>query len=197
MAKIFPLKDGTKKDVITKKAAALFRQKGFHSTSMRSIAEAIGIEAPSLYNYITSKNEILKDICFYVADQFNAQLEKIEADKGNSITKIEEIIRFHISITIHDFERIYISNHEWKHLSNPFLNEYKSLRRSYQQRFAAIVQKGINKKEIRNIDADLAVLTILSSINGIEAWQKSGKKIDKKIAEKNLVTILIEGLRKN
>lgn len=197
MAKIFPLKDGTKKDVITKKAAALFRQKSFHSTSMRNIAEAMGVEAPSLYNYITSKNEILKEICFDVAAQFNGHLEKAESSKENCITKIEGIIRFHISMTTNDFERIYISNHEWKHLSNPFLNEYKSLRRSYQKRFAAIVKKGINKKEIRNIDADLAVLIILSSINGIEICQKSGKKIDKKIAAQNLVTILIEGLRKN
>ncbi len=63
LAKIIPSKDGSKKDVITQKAAALFMKKGFHSTSMRDIAEAIGVEAPSLYNHIESKSEILKDIC--------------------------------------------------------------------------------------------------------------------------------------
>ena len=67
MAKIIPGKNGSKKDVITQKASALFRKKGFTATSMRDIAEAIGVEAPSLYNHIESKNAILKDICFRIA----------------------------------------------------------------------------------------------------------------------------------
>ena len=64
MGRIIPGKYGTKKDVITKKASRLFKEKGFSATSMRDIAEAIGIEAPSLYNHISSKGEILQDICY-------------------------------------------------------------------------------------------------------------------------------------
>ncbi len=79
MAKIFPGKNGSKKDVITQKASALFRQKGFQATSMRDIAEAIGVEAPSLYNHIQSKNEILKDVCFRIARLFTNHLREIEA----------------------------------------------------------------------------------------------------------------------
>ena len=45
----------SRKDVIVTKAAALFREKGFKAASMRDLAEAVGVEAASLYNHIKSK----------------------------------------------------------------------------------------------------------------------------------------------
>jgi AcrR family transcriptional regulator len=195
MAKIIPGKNGSKKDVITQKATALFRKKGFTATSMRDIAEAIGVEAPSLYNHIESKTAILKDICFRIAHLFTGNLQEVELGPGLYLSKIESIIRFHISMMIEEYESVYISDHEWKHLPEPFLSDFKSRRRNYRLRLAAILQKGIEKKEIAVIDPHVAVLTILSAISGIESWQRSGKKVDAISLEENMVKILVEGLK--
>jgi TetR/AcrR family transcriptional regulator, cholesterol catabolism regulator len=197
MGRIIAGKNGSKKDVITRKASALFRKKGFPATSMRDIAEAIGIEAPSLYNHIESKNEILKDICFRIAKLFTDYLREVELSPKSNLSKIESIIRFHISMMIEEYESVYISNHEWKHLPEPFLSDFMNRRRNYRSRLAAILQKGIDKKEIRPVNSYVSVLTILSAINGIEGWQKSGKKVDAKLLEENMIKILIEGLRNN
>jgi len=195
MGKIITGKNRSKKDVITCKASALFRKKGFSATSMRDIAEAIGVEAPSLYNHIESKNEILTDICFNIAKLFTDFLKEVESESGSNLSKIESIIRFHISMMIDEFESVYISNHEWKHLPEPYLGEFKNQRRNYRLRLGAILQKGIDKKEIRPVNATVSVHTILSAINGIEDWQKSGRKVDAKLIEKNIIQILIEGLK--
>jgi TetR/AcrR family transcriptional regulator, cholesterol catabolism regulator len=195
MSKIITRKNGSKKDVITRKASALFRKKGFSATSMRDIAESIGIEAPSLYNHIQSKNEILIDLCFNMARLFTDFLKEVEYTPGSNLSKIESIIRFHISMMIDEFESVYISNHEWKHLPEPHLGEFKNQRRNYRLRLAAILQKGIDKKEIRRVNATISVHTILSAINGIEDWQKSGRKVDAKLIEENIIQILIEGLK--
>ncbi len=195
MGKIITGKNRSKKDVITQKASALFRKKGFSATSMRDIAEAIGIEAPSLYNHIESKNEILIDLCFNIAKVFTDFLKEVEYSSGSNLSKIESIIRFHISMMTNEFESVYISNHEWKHLPEPYLSEFKNQRRNYRLRLAAILQKGIDKREIRPVNANVSVHTILAAINGIEDWQKSGRKVDAKIIEENIIQILIEGLK--
>ena len=114
---------------------------------MRDIAEAIGVEAPSLYNHIESKNEILKDICFKIARLFTDYLREVEHSSESNLSKIESIIRFHISMMIEEFESVYISDHEWKHLPEPFLTDFKNQRRNYRSRLAAILQKGIDKKK--------------------------------------------------
>ncbi len=195
MAKIFPGKNGSKKDVITEKASALFRQKGFQATSMRDIAEAIGIEAPSLYNHIHSKNEILKDVCFRIAGLFTNHLREVELSHDSSLAKIESIIRFHISMMVEEYENVYISEHEWRHLPEPLLNDFKNKRRTYRSRLAAILQKGIDKSEITEVSPTVAVFTILSAINGIEGWQRSSRKIDAGLLEENMIRILIGGLK--
>lgn len=195
MGKIIAGKNSSKKDVITRKASALFRQKGFSATSMRDIAESIGVEAPSLYNHIESKTEILKDICFRIAKSFTDYLRQAELSSISNLSKIENIIRFHISMMIEEYENVYITDHEWKHLPEPFLNDFKNQRKNYRSRLAAILQRGIDKKEINKLDPYVAVFTVLSALSGIEGWQKSGKKIDAKLLEENMVKILIEGLR--
>lgn len=195
MGKIVTGKNNSKKEVISQKASSLFRKKGFTATTMRDIAEAIGVEAPSLYNHIGSKNEILKDICFRIARLFTDYLREIELSRKTNLEKIESIIRFHISMMIDEFENVYISDHEWKHLPEPFLSDFNNQRRNYRSRLAAILQKGIDSKEINTVDPYVAVLIILSALSGIAGWQKSGKKIEAKLLGETMIKILIEGLR--
>ena len=87
MAKIKVQANGTKKDAIIKKAASLFRKKGFASGPMRELAESIGVEAASLYNHIGSKSELLQAICFKVAAEFNNHLVEVSKSNGNSLAK--------------------------------------------------------------------------------------------------------------
>jgi TetR/AcrR family transcriptional regulator, cholesterol catabolism regulator len=195
MTKIIPGKNGSKKDVITQKAASLFRTKGFTGTSMRDIAEAIGIEAPSLYNHIESKYEILKEVCFRIAGLFTRNLREIELSPELYLSKIERIIRFHILMMIREYESVYISDHEWKHLPEPLLSDFKNQRRNYHSRLAMILQQAINKKEIDAVNPDVAVLTILSAIRGIESWHRADKKVDAKLLEEDMVKMLVDGLR--
>ncbi len=194
MAKIIPVKNGSKRDVIIKAASSLFKEKGFAATSMRDIAVAIGVEAPSLYNHIESKKEILTDICFKIARVFNSQLKEIELSNATVLSKMDSIIRFHISMMIEEYENVYISDHEWRHLPEPSLTDFKNLRRTYRSRLGSLLQKGIKDNNINPVNPNVAVLTILSAIGGIESWHRSGRKVDAQTLEENMVKILIGGL---
>ena len=197
MAKIIPIKNGTKKEAITTKASILFKERGYSATSMRHIAEAFGVEAPSLYNHINSKREILQEICFRIANLFTTHINKVETSDLTVMKKLELIIRFHIHMMLQEYDSVYISNHEWKHLPEPYLSNFKNRRKSYQTRLANIIMQGIENKELRKIDPYVAVLTMLSAIGGIESWQHSKKNIDATLLEEDMVNILLGGLRNN
>ena len=195
MAKIKSGKNGTKKEVIIDKATRLFMEKGFGSASMRDIAEHVGVEAASLYNHIQSKSEILQDICFKVANQFITHLEQVEASGSSAIQKMEILIRFHIRMMLQQYESIYISDHEWRHLPEPYLSNFLNQRRHYRKRLAAIIEQGVQSGEMKQIEPYVAVLTILSAISGIESWQRSRKTITEEMLEENMVRFLVEGLK--
>ena len=174
----------------------MFREKGFAATSMRDLAESVGIEAASLYNHIRSKNEILEAICFNVANRFTVNMEAIEASQDSSIQKVETLLRFHIRQMVDNYEEVYVSDREWKHLEEPYLSNFQTQRRNYRKRFASIIEEGIQKKEIKKIDASTAVLIMLHAISGIESWHRSREKINGEELENNMVVILTDGLRK-
>ena len=186
MARIKTDNNLTRKEVIVTKAATLFREKGFKAASMRDLAEAVGVEAASLYNHIKSKTELLHELCFSVANRFLHKIDEVELEKTSSIEKIEKLLRFHINEMIHHYEEVYVSDREWKHLSDPYLSNFQNQRRIYRKRFAAIIETGIKNKEIKSIDAPTAVLIMLHAISGIESWHRSVQKISAEELEENI-----------
>lgn len=195
MARIKIEKNSSRKEVIVSKAASLFREKGFKAASMRDLAEAVGVEAASLYNHIKSKTELLHELCFGVANRFMHHMDEVESKKISSIAKVEELVRFHINEMVNHYEEVYVSDREWKHLSDPYLSNFQNQRRMYRKRFAAIIETGISHKEIKSIDAATAVLIILHAISGIESWHRSTQKINAEELTNNMITILVGGLK--
>ena len=195
MAKIRSKKNSSKKDVIIQKAARLFREKGFGAASMRDLAEHVGVEAASLYNHIQSKSEILQTICFKVANDFISHLDAVQSSPEAALKKLERIIRFHIRMMMERYEFVYISDHEWRHLPEPYLSNFLNQRRTYRRSLADLITRGIEKGEMKDIDPYVAVLTILSAISGIESWHRSRKSISPEALENNMVKYLIDGLK--
>ena len=194
MAKIKSGGAVSKKDSILKSAATLFRTKGFKASSMRELALAMGVEAPSLYNHIGSKSELLQNICFKVADDFQGHLQEVEASNESAVEKLEKLIRFHIRMMLQSFDEVCVSNHEWKFLEEPHLSNFLQHRKTYEQRMILLVKQGIQEKSLKNIHPQVAVLTILSAVRGLEFWQRYKKDLDATVLENNMVNQLLTGI---
>ncbi len=196
MAKIKPGKNGSKKEVIIQKASALFRVKGYSASSMRELAELVGVEAPSLYNHIGSKSELLHAICFTVAGEFTAHLERTENSSESKVSMIEKIIRFHIKMMLERFDGVFVANHEWKHLKEPGLGNFLNQRRSYEKRLVALVKAGIRLKEFKGANPYVTVLTLLSAVRGLEFWLRHKKNFSAQVLENDMVDHLLKGMVK-
>ena len=194
MARIITSKNKTKKEVITSKAALLFRKKGFAGTSMRELAELIGVEASSLYNHIGSKHELLQTICFSVANDFTAHLQEVLSQSKSLQNKLEQIIRFHIRIMLDRYDEVFVANHEWKQLQDPYLSNFLHQRKSYETQLVLLVEQGVKEKVFSTLKPQVAVLTLLSALRGIEYWHS--KSIDVKTLEQNMVQQLLHGILK-
>jgi len=172
----------------------MFREKGFPATSMRDLAESVGLEAASLYNHIQSKSEILQEIIFHTANECNVQLNGLHENRIANTDKIESLIRFHVQMMLNRFDDYCVMINEWIHLPEPYLTTFINQRRNYVQKMEAIIEDGIRDKEMKPIIPYVAMLTILSSVRGLEFWHRSGKKISPKEIEDNMVNHLINGL---
>ncbi len=188
-------KKSSKKEQILRTAATMFRERGFAATSMRDLAEKIGIEAASLYNHIDSKSQMLEDIILRISQKCNEHLEELEASKDTALQKVESIIRFHTKMMMFHFEEYSVMVSQWMHLETSKLAAFVAERRQYVKRMEAIVQQGIDNGEVKPLLPYVVVLNILSAVRGLEFWQKSAKTHSAEDMEKNMVQHLIEGLK--
>ncbi|MBK7347937.1 MAG: TetR family transcriptional regulator [Chitinophagaceae bacterium] len=194
MAKIKAGKKESKKEVIVKKAAMLFRKNGFTSTSMQHIAAELGVEAPSLYNHITGKAQLLQSICFAVGDDFTAHWYRVKNSSETVSQKLELLIKLHIRKITTDFNEVFVANHEWKQLKGPFLKQFILQRQAYENFMIELIAEGVKLKAFKTIHPKVAALSILYTIRGIEYWKRKENILSNKEIEENIINHLLFGL---
>jgi len=184
----------TRKEEIHIAAARLFGEKGFAASSVRDIANAVGLGAASLYNHMDSKDELLTSICFRCANSFLEGMAKIETECTDPVEKIKELIRLQIRIALYDESSLTVFNDEWRHLQKPYLSSFLDLRRTYETAYLRIINEGIEQGKLQHNDAYIIYQTILSSLRWLHV--PHGKKL--KLPEDKMIeqisSILIKGI---
>ncbi|WP_299707228.1 TetR/AcrR family transcriptional regulator [uncultured Pontibacter sp.] len=187
----------SRKEQIEQTATALFKTRGFSATSMRDLANALGIEAASIYSHIRSKEEILQRVCFRMAEEFFGAIEAVKDENASATEQLKRAISAHVQVLTRNTEASAVFLQEWRHLSEPYHTEFLALRDRYENYFREIIRKGIASGEFQVPDEKFAVLTILSGLNWIHTWYKpEGKMKPAEIAE-NLSAMLLNGLKTN
>ena len=185
-----------KKSNISKIAATLFNEKGYNATSMRDLASNLGIEAASIYSHVKSKEDILVDICFGMAELLFAQMASVSKLETNAAEKLQVAVKSHISIITNFQNEAGVFLHEWKSLTNGNLNDFKQLRIEYQNYFQILLEKGIEENLFEIEDVKFTTLTLLSTINWIYDWYKPNGKWTSEEISNLLVNNFINGIKK-
>ena len=130
------------KEEIFREAAKLFHEKGYSATSVRELAAAVGIEAPSLYSHIASKSQLLEEICLDIADKFIEGIDKIKREGCSPTEKIKMVIAHQIKMALSEPKSITAFNQEWRHLDGEALKKYKRLRKKYEAVVVSFIEDG-------------------------------------------------------
>ena len=185
----------SRKDQVIHAAAELFRERGYAATSMRDLATSLGIEAASLYSHIHSKEEILRILCFGMAEKFMKSLRAVEEKEVSFENKLRAGILGHIGVMSDNLTASAVFMNEHRHLSEPYLRDFLLMRINYINRFKRIIEGGIRSGEFFPIDTKLAVMTLFSSLNWMPHWYDPSGIIDPERLGNQLADMLIGGLK--
>jgi AcrR family transcriptional regulator len=181
---------------IRRTAKKLFKEKGYAATSMRDLAKEVGIEAASLYNHLSSKEELLHEMCFDIAEQFFQAYKTAVAEEKNPSKKLKAAIKAHIGVIANNLDASTVFFHEWIFLKEPELGKFKKLRYEYELGFRELIQKGISEKDFKEVNVKLAVFTIISALNATYDLYKSSEKLTQEEIAESISNLLLKGLKK-
>ena len=162
----------TRKEQVHQEAKLLFKEKGYIGSSMRDLANNIGIEASSLYNHVKSKEELLQNICFDLADQFLKAIQEVNAQKyANASDWIRHAMLNHLKVVADNLEASAVFLNEWRFLSGDAMDKYLDFRKTYGGMYRTAIRNGVEKNEFRkDLNPNLAAINILSTMNWTSNW---------------------------
>ena len=182
-----------RRNELTREAARLFAQKGYHGTSIGEIAEALGVQKGSLYAHIQSKQDLLYETMVEGARAFHAGLDAIPEELP-ATEKIRLALRSHLRVVADQLDVATVFVQEWRYLDGERRDEILEERRRYEDRIRALFREGRELGELRSdLDDATAALLALSAANWAYTWLRPGRDTDE-LADR-FYEILLEGMR--
>src|ERR687883_553988 len=183
----------TRRQELTREAARLFAEKGYHGTSIGELAEALGVQKGSLYAHIASKQDLLYETMREGAAAFHGALDGIPDDLP-ATEKIRLALRAHLRVVAEQLDVATVFVREWRYLEAERRDEFLAERRRYEERFRALFREGRELGELRtDLDDASAALLALSAANWAYTWLRPGADTDE-LADR-FYSLLLDGIR--
>src|ERR671936_153213 len=183
----------SRRQELTREAARLFAEKGYHGTSIGELAEAMGVQKGSLYAHIQSKQDLLYETMREGAAAFHAALDAIPDELG-ATEKIRLALRAHLRVVAEQLDVATVFVREWRYLEGERREEILAERRRYEERFRALFREGRELGELRtDLDDATAALLALSAANWAYTWLQPGRDTDD-LADR-FYALLLDGIR--
>ena len=177
-------------------ALRLFREKGYHATSMQDIAGVVGLYKGSLYHYIGGKEELLVQV---FERGMGALLEEVERIAANSAVgptaQLREIIRAHVQAVATNLDALTVYLHEWRALGGESLARVRAQRERYVELVNAVIERGFLLGEFRAQDARIATLGVLGMCNWLCQWYRPGGRLSPSEIGDRFADLVLDGLR--
>ena len=183
----------TRRAELTRAAARLFAQKGYHGTSVGDLAEALGLQKGSLYTHIDSKADLLWEVAREGAEAFHAALDALPED-GPVLDRIRAALRAHLRVVAEQLDIATVFVREWRYLEGERREQFVAERRRYEERIRALFREGREVGELRtDLDDGTAALLALSAANWAYTWLRPGADTDE-LADR-FTAQLLDGMR--
>ena len=151
-------------------ALKLFAERGYHGTTMKQLAGLLGVQAPSLYNHVGSKQEILRRLMTsgmgrLVADQDRALLSSSEAPE-----QLRAMTEAHVLVHTRRQRSATVVKREIGNLEEPAQAEVRAQRDAYELRFRGVIQRGVEEGSFVVGSVKLASFAIIEMASGVAVW---------------------------
>jgi TetR/AcrR family transcriptional regulator, cholesterol catabolism regulator len=176
-------------------ALRLFREKGYHATSMQDIANAVGLYKGSLYHYIGSKEDLLARVFERGMGVLLTEVERIAADTARGPTaQLRAIVEAHVAAVASNLDALTVYLHEWRALAGESLTTVRGQRERYTELVEEIVARGVRIGEFHVPDVGLATLGLLGMCNWLCQWYSPAGRLSPAEIGARFADLVLDGL---
>ncbi len=158
-------------------ALHLFAERGYEATTMKAIAERVGIGAPAIYNHVDSKQALLRAIV-------KGTIQRLIDDAHRAIDSTDDVqeqlrraVRSHVEFHATNRLKMFVSEREITSLEEPARTRQIAYREEYVGIFERLVERGIAQRRFDVSHPKIATYAILQMGMAVAVWYRSSGEL--------------------
>tara|TARA_R110000868_G_scaffold29330_11_gene109045 strand:- start:4917 stop:5507 length:591 start_codon:yes stop_codon:yes gene_type:complete len=172
----------------------LIYAKGYDAMSLRDLAAKVGLQPGSLYNHITTKQELLFELIHNHMIALHERIHEALAGIDDPHARLEAFVVFHLTYHIERKREVFIGSAELRSLEPKNRKRIVKLRRDYEDILAGILERGVTAKRFKLGDARVSTYAILAMLTGICTWYVPKGRIDQAALIKTHMRLVMAGV---
>ena len=184
----------SKDEQILTEAVRIFKQKGYHATSVQDIANAVGLQKGSLYHYIAGKEELLSKIFERKTGALTTRLKEIQSSDQSPTAKLRLAIEAHVVALCSELDTYSVYLTEHRTLAGHVQTKIRSEAQRHARILEQIIQEGVEGGDLRTLDAKIATHAILGMCNWIYQWYSPSGRLSPHAIAGQFADLIIAGM---
>lgn len=170
-----PVGDTASRDRILRAAAQLFRKQGYRGTTVRDIAEEVGILSGSLFHHFATKEEMLLEIMREAFLSVCVAHEQILAATPEPVVQFRTMLSAELEAVLSDARRDYhaVVYFDWREAPDSARTELDRYRKRHQNCWLQALRACHTQGRLR-CDPEMAERIINSALRGVMNWFRKG-----------------------
>lgn len=158
----------------------LIHKHGFEAMTLRQLAAEVGLQSASLYNHISTKQELLHTLILDHMQALLADLDAALAQAGSRpVDRLRAFISHHLLYHMERKLEVFVANFELRALSTANYRVIVGLRRRYEEQLIALLDEGVGEGQIRAPDTKITAYALLAMLTGACTWYKLDGRLSK------------------
>ncbi|MCC2595427.1 TetR/AcrR family transcriptional regulator [Pusillimonas sp. MFBS29] len=187
--------DESRRTELVLAAARLFRLNGYERTTVRELADAVGLRSGSLFHYFRNKEEILLAVMANgiqsVIDEGHALMLRYE----QPAERLEGLFRLHMSSLINGVggDAMHAMIYEWRSLTPQAREQIQQLSTAYEQLWHRAINDVV---ALGLVQGDPAIIRkqVLGGMNFTVRWYRPDGRLNAEQVTRELLRAALPGL---
>jgi AcrR family transcriptional regulator len=183
-----------KREAVIRVAAAAFNRKGYHNTSLDDIAAALEVSKPTVYYYVTNKEQLLFECFVAGVERIRAALRAVKALEVPARERLNAVLRKYAQSMASEFGWCMVRVED-QDLSPAMSSHVKALKSEIDQGIRRLIRDGIQDGSIHPADPKMTAFALAGSLNWIAHWYRQNRSLSAEQIADAFIAIFDNGLR--
>jgi AcrR family transcriptional regulator len=165
-----------KRDAVIRAAARAFNEKGYHNTSLDDIAAALEVTKPTVYYYVSNKEQLLFECFLAGVEQIRAAFREVKQLDVSARERLNAVLRHYAQAVASEFGWCMVRTEDLD-LSPSMSAHIKSLKSEVDQGIRRLLRDGMQDGSIHPCDPKMTAFALAGALNWIAHWFRENQSM--------------------